>query len=129
MVSDRRRRVKWSSLPPQLLRIFLFEKACYEIIERLKTDKVDEGTLNRIKIKVRASVIRRLDSNSGMAELLASAHVNYGDWRKLFDAPGQFDRVTRAEIQAVAREILDKRRRTVGVLVPEEGTDAEAGEA
>jgi len=38
----------------------------------------------------------------------------------LFDAPAQVDRVTLAEVQAVAREILDKRRRTVGVLLPEE---------
>jgi predicted Zn-dependent peptidase len=43
---------------------------------------------------------------------------------KLFDAPAQFDRVTRAEIQAVAQEVLDKRRRTVGVLIPEEGAVA-----
>ena len=45
------------------------------------------------------------------------------DWLKLFDAPAQFDRVTRAQIQAVAREILDKRRRTVGVLVPDDVSD------
>ena len=39
-----------------------------------------------------------------------------GDWTKLFDAPAQFERITAAEIQAVAKDILDKRRRTVGVL-------------
>ncbi len=36
------------------------EKASYKIIERVKTDKVDEGTLNRIKTKVRADLIHRL---------------------------------------------------------------------
>src|SRR5438477_2858667 len=46
------------------------EKACYDIIEHLKTDKVDEATMNRIKIKTRAGLIHRLDSNSGMAEAL-----------------------------------------------------------
>jgi hypothetical protein len=32
-------------------------------------------------------------------------------------------------VQAVAREILDKRRRTVGVLLPEEGVLTEEDEA
>ena len=57
----------------------------------------------------------------GKAQLLGEYEVFHGDWLKLFDAPAQFDRVSRAEVQAVAREILDKRRRTVGVLVPEDG--------
>ncbi len=59
------------------------EKACYQIIERLKTQKVSEETLQRIKTKVRAALIRRLDSNSGMADALTSYYANYGDWRKI----------------------------------------------
>ena len=41
------------------------EKACYEILERLKTEKVDEETLNRVKTKIRASVIRGLGQQLG----------------------------------------------------------------
>src|SRR5271170_5506442 len=55
------------------------EKACYKIIEQVKNEKVDEGTLNRIKTKVRADLIHRLDSNSGMAAALTSYYVAYGD--------------------------------------------------
>ena len=40
------------------------------LIERLKTQKVDDETLKRIKTKVRAALIRKLDSNSGMADAL-----------------------------------------------------------
>ena len=89
------------------------EKACYDIIERLKTQKIDDGTLNRIKIKVRADVIRRLDSNSGMAQLLTNYYVNYGDWRKLFTGIDEIDKVTADDVQRVAKQYLAPDTRTV----------------
>jgi len=52
------------------------EKACYDVVEKVKTQKVDEGTLNRIRTKFRAALIQKLDSNSGMAEELTSYYVN-----------------------------------------------------
>ena len=63
--------------------------------------------------------------------MLGEYEVFHGDWLKLFDAPAQFARVTREQVQSVAREILDRRKRTVGVLLPEEpdSSDRPAGEA
>jgi predicted Zn-dependent peptidase len=94
------------------------EKACNEIIEHLKTDKVDEATMNRIKIKTRAGLIHRLDSNSGMAEALTSYSVNYGDWRKLFTAIDDIDKVTADDVQRVAKQYLIPETRTVSYTVP-----------
>jgi len=94
------------------------EKACYEIIERLKKEKVDEATLNRIKTKVRAGVIRRLDSNSGLAEALSFYHVNYGDWRKMFTGIDDIAKVTADDVQRVAKQYLIKETRTVAYTVP-----------
>jgi len=89
------------------------EKACYEIIERLKTQKVDEETLKRIRTKIRASVIRKLGSNSGMAEELTSYYVNYGDWRKLFTGIADIDKVSAEDVQRVAKQYLVQETRTV----------------
>ena len=89
------------------------EKAAYQIIERLKTQKVTDDTLNRIKTKVRASLIRRLDSNSGMAEALTSYYVNYGDWRKLFTGIDEIAKVTADDVQRVAKKYLTPETRTV----------------
>ena len=93
------------------------EKACYQIIERLKKEKVDEETLKRVKTKVRAGLIRRLDSNSGMAEELTSYYVNYGDWRKLFTGIEDIDKVTADDVQRVARQYLVPESRTVAYTV------------
>ena len=46
------------------------EKALYEIIERVKKEKVDAETLAARKTKLRAALIRKLDSNSGLASEL-----------------------------------------------------------
>ena len=81
---------------------------------------VTDAELARAKNMTAAGFWKKLATIDGKAQLLGEYEVFHGDWLKLFEAPGQFDKVTRAEVQAVAREILDKRRRTVGVLVPEE---------
>jgi predicted Zn-dependent peptidase len=93
------------------------EQAIYDIVERLKREKVDEETLERVKTKVRASVIRQLDSNSGLASHLAFYHVNYGDWRMLFQAIDVIGKVTADDVQRVARTYFTEKHRTVGYHV------------
>jgi predicted Zn-dependent peptidase len=97
------------------------EKAVYEIIERLKAKSVDEQTLSRVRIRVRASLIRQLDSNSGMAAQLAFYHVNYGGWRKLFTGLDDINRVTAGDVQRVTRRYFTESARTVAVTVPPPG--------
>jgi len=103
------------------------EKACYGVIEKLKTDTVDDATLKRVKTKVRADLIRRLDSNSGMASELTSYYVSYGDWRKLFTAIDDIDKVTAQDVQRVAKKYLVPEGRTVAYTVaPASGTPVKA---
>jgi zinc protease len=90
---------------------------------------VTDAELARAKNMTAAGFWKKLSTIDGKAQLLGEYEVFHGDWMKLFAAPAQVDRVTRAEIQAVAREVLDKRRRTVGVLVPEEADAATQEEA
>jgi predicted Zn-dependent peptidase len=89
------------------------EKATYEIIERLRSQPVEQAALDRVKIKLRASLIRQLASNSGMAGQLASYHANYGDWRKLFTGLDEINKVTAEDVQRVARTYFIDRSKTV----------------
>jgi len=97
------------------------EKVCYDVIERLKTQKVDDATLQRVKTKVRAELIRKLSSNSGMAEELTSYYANYGDWRKLFTNIEEIDKVTADDVQRVAKKYLIPDTRTVVYTVAPSG--------
>jgi zinc protease len=79
---------------------------------------VTAAELSRAKNLAAAGFWKKLATIDGKAQLLGEFEVFHGDWAKLFEAPAQFDKVTRDDIQAVARDILDPRRRTIGVLVP-----------
>jgi predicted Zn-dependent peptidase len=89
------------------------EKACYEIIERMKKEKVDAAALARTKTKVRAGLIRKLDSNSGLAGELTSYHVTTGDWRNMFREIEEIDKITADDVMRVAKEYLVPNSRTV----------------
>jgi predicted Zn-dependent peptidase len=103
------------------------EKALDEIIERLKSEKVDAQTLARVKTKTRAGLIRRLDSNAGLANLLTTYQALYGDWRKLFTSIDDLDKVTANDVQRVMKKYFVASSRTVAYTVPAPETPAEAG--
>jgi predicted Zn-dependent peptidase len=93
------------------------EKALDALLDQLKTQKVDDASLARVKTRTRAGLIRQLDSNSGLAQLLASYSANYGDWRKLFTSIDEIDKVTADDVQRVARAYFTPENRTVALSV------------
>jgi predicted Zn-dependent peptidase len=93
------------------------EKAFYELLDGFKSKRVDDVTLARVKTKTRADLIRRLDSNSGLAGLLTAYYAIYGDWRKLFTSLDDLDRITADDVQRVAKECFVPEKRTVAYLI------------
>jgi predicted Zn-dependent peptidase len=93
------------------------EKALDRELEKFKTGKVDNVTLARVKTKTRAGLIRRLDSNPGLASLLTSYYAIYGDWRKLFTSLDEIDKVSADDVQQVAKKCFVPEKRTVAYLV------------
>jgi zinc protease len=85
------------------------------IVERGVTDL----ELRRAKNLTAAAFWKKLATIDGKAQLLGEYEVFHGDWAALFDAPARFEQVTAAQVQAVARDVLDRNRRTVGVLIPQ----------
>ena len=65
-----------------------------------------------------ASFWKSLATIDGKARQLGEHEVLRGGWRALFESPARYEAVTVADLQAAAREILQARKRTVGVLVP-----------
>jgi predicted Zn-dependent peptidase len=100
------------------------EKECYGIIERLKKEKVDDETLKRVKTKLRADLIHKLDSNSGLTAELTAYHVAYGDWRRLFTDTERYAKITADDVQRVAKQYFVPESRTVVYTVAQrqEGT-------
>jgi predicted Zn-dependent peptidase len=93
------------------------EKAFYDLLERFQSQRVDAVTLARVKTKTRADLIRRLDSNSGLASLLTAYYATYGDWTKLFTSLDDLDKVTSDDVQRVAKHYFTPENRTVAYLI------------
>ncbi len=96
------------------------ERAIYVEIDRLKTELASMEELEKAKRRSRASLVRQLDSNSGLATQLAFYHVLGSDWRTLFTELEKMDQVGLDDIQRVARQYFNKNNRTVGLIVTTE---------
>ena len=99
------------------------EQAIYEQIEKLKSELVTPEELAKAKTRARASLIRQLDSNSGLAAMLTFYQVVTGDWRDLFRQLDKIDKVTAEDIQRVANEYFTTKNRSVGVINTIESTN------
>jgi len=97
------------------------EKELDKLIADLQKTKVDEASLARVKIRTRAGLIRQLDNNAGLAQLLASYYANFGDWKKLFTDLDEIDKVSADDVQRVAKKYFVEDNRTVAVTFQPEG--------
>ena len=85
-------------------------------IERIKTEDVTAEELASVKTRVKAGLLRQLDSNSGLALQLAMYQTLYGDWRELFREVEKIDRVSAADVKRVASTTFVPNNRTVAMI-------------
>jgi len=91
--------------------------ALHQEIERLKVELVSEDELNRVKTQAKAGLLRAVDSNAGMAKLLAEYQAKTGDWRNLFNQLDEINAVTAKDIQRVAQLTFIPENKTIGKLI------------
>ncbi|MGD1852562.1 MAG: M16 family metallopeptidase [Cyanophyceae cyanobacterium] len=87
--------------------------AIHQELDRLKTQAIAPEDLDRLKTQARASRLRLLDSNQGMANSLAEYQVKTGDWRNLFQELDRIAAITPEDIQRVARKTFKASNRTI----------------
>jgi predicted Zn-dependent peptidase len=99
-------------------------KACEELGERLlgeaeklKTEKVSERELQRIKKLNHRDLLDRLRRNESLAATLASLEVQVG-WRYLLTYLDEISAVTPEDIQRVAQKYITPENRTTVYVIP-----------
>jgi zinc protease len=97
------------------------EKALYEEIARLQQDGVDDREMQKAKNILLAQFYRQMKTISGQANTLGSYEIFFGDYKKLLEAPDLFEKVTREDVQRVAKKYLTEKNRTVATLIPTKG--------
>jgi zinc protease len=103
-----------------------FERALDAELERIVQGGVTDEELRRAKNLTAADFWRGVATIDGKARLLGEYAVMHGDYKLLFTAPAAYERVTRADVAAIARQVFNADKRTVGVLAPQGGEEPDA---
>jgi zinc protease len=103
---------------PEGAQVAPLERAVDEELARVAAQGITAAELQRAKNLAVSGFWKSISTIDGKARMLGEYEVMHGDYHKLFSAPALYDAVTREQVQAVARSLLQKAHRTVGVLQP-----------
>jgi predicted Zn-dependent peptidase len=92
------------------------QAAVQEEITRLKNEDVTADELKMVKARAKATLLRKLDNNQGLALEMGFAESLFGDWRELFRRVEKIDKVTAADVRRVANKTFVDSNATVGYL-------------
>jgi zinc protease len=94
-------------------------------IERVIASGVTQEELDRARNQALADFWRNLTTINGKAQALGTYEVLRGGHARLFEAPKDYEAVTREQLQKIATELFRSTNRTVGVLSLPQAAGAE----
>jgi len=92
------------------------ENAIYEEIEKVKKDGVNDKELQKVKNQKLIEFYNQVETINGKSNNIGTYEVFFGDYKKMFEAPDRYNKVTAEDIKRVANNYFKKTTRTVGVL-------------
>jgi zinc protease len=93
------------------------EREMDRLIDKVKTELVSERELQKAKNQIEAAFVFAQDSIYGQA-MKIGLYEAAGGWRQMESYLDGMRKVTREDIRRVAKQYLDRDRRTVGTLIP-----------
>lgn len=96
------------------------EAALNALLAGIAKDGVSQGELDKARRQKLAAFWRSMATISGKAQAMGTYEVFNGDYRKLFEAPDNYAKVTTADIQRVAAKLFRQETRTVGTVAQSE---------
>lgn len=92
------------------------EDALYQEIEKIKKDGITEKELQKIKNQKLMEFYGQIETINGKSNNIGTYELFFGDYKKMFDAPQEYSKVTVDEVKRVANEYFKKSNRTVAIL-------------
>lgn len=111
-------------VPNQGVELSKLEDVFEEELDKVKNGEITQVELDRARTKIRASLVRSLADNNGLALALATAQAQQGEWRTVFTNLDKINAVTLDDLKRVASTYLVKNKRTVGSIVNASTTTA-----
>jgi zinc protease len=92
------------------------ESAIYLEVDKIKKDGITENELQKIKNQKLIEFYAQIETINGKSNNIGTYELFFGDYRKMFDAPAEYSKVTAEDVKRVANQYFNKSNRTVGIL-------------
>jgi zinc protease len=89
-----------------------------KLIAQVQEQGISDEEFTKLKNQIENSIVSSNATIAGVAENLAEAHVIYGDTHYINQVLDQYERVTKSDLQRVAKEYLDLQGRVVLYYMP-----------
>jgi zinc protease len=96
------------------------EEAILTEIDSIVNKGISENELQKVKNQKLMEFYRTTETINGMANTIGTYDLFFGDYKKLFTAPDEYNKITTEDIQNVTAKYFTSSNRTVGVLQTEE---------
>jgi predicted Zn-dependent peptidase len=96
------------------------EAAIYHEIDKIVKEGITQQELQKVKNNKLVNFYRRMSTINGKANNIGTYEIYFGTYKKLFNAPMDYKKVTPEDIKMVAAKYLKKSNRTVGILKSKE---------
>ncbi len=96
------------------------EKGITNELNKIIKDGVTDKELQKVKNQKVMDFYHSMQTINGKANTIGTYELFFGDYKKLFNAPEEYNKVSAADIQKVAAKYFTNDNRTVGVLQAEE---------
>jgi predicted Zn-dependent peptidase len=104
------------AVPNQGVSLDEVEQVIEEEIQKVKDGDITQTELDRALTNARASQVRSLNSNMGLALSFAESHAQQGSWKRTFQRLEDLEAVSLDDLQRVAQTYFVKKNRTVGMI-------------
>lgn len=92
------------------------ENVIYDELEIIANDGISETELQKVKNQKLMEFYRVMETINGKANQIGTYQLFFGDYKKLFDAPNEYQKVSIDDIKNVVKKYFNKNNRTVGIL-------------
>jgi zinc protease len=98
----------------------ILEKEMVQVIETIAQMGVAEKELQKVKNQKLVALYNSLETIDGKSNTLGTYELYFGDYKKMFEAPAAYEKVTTDDIKRVAQKYFNKKNSTVGYLIAPE---------
>ncbi|CAN5282115.1 pitrilysin family protein [soil metagenome] len=97
-------------------RVAELEEGIYTEIDKIKKEGITQRELQKIKNNKLMDFYAQIETINGKSNNIGNYQLFFGDYKKMFEAPAEYNKVTIEDVRRVANEYFKKTNRTVGIL-------------